>query len=229
MSIITCWAVKGGSGTTVVAAGLALAAPKGVLVDLAGELPAALGIAEPAGQGLAEWLASDAPPSAIIELAVDVDADRQISVVPRGAGDLPGSSERWTDLAAWMAGDRRTFVVDAGTGVPPAPLTSGAHDDGVRDLLVTRPCYLSLRRIGRHAARPSGVVLLAERHRSLGARDVAQCVGAPVVAQVPLDPAIARAVDAGLLAGRVPSSLTKPLRAVRERRDARVDVVTTTP
>jgi hypothetical protein len=99
----------------------------------------------------------------------------------------------------------------------------------VRDLLVKRPCYLTLRRIGRHAARPSGVVLLAERHRSLGARDVAQCVGAPVVAQVPLDPAIARAVDAGLLAGRVPSSLTKPLRAVRERRDARVDVVTTTP
>jgi hypothetical protein len=229
MSIITCWSLKGGSGTTVVAAGIALAAPKGVLVDLAGELPAALGIAEPAGQGLAEWLASDAAPAAITELAVDVDVDRQISVVPRGAGDLHGAPERWTELAAWMAGDHRTFVVDAGTGVPPTALRADAHDGGVRDLLVTRPCYLSLRRIGRHAARPSGVVLLAERHRSLGARDVAHCVGAPIVAQVPIDPAIARAVDAGLLAGRVPSSLTKPLCAVRERGDARVDTAVPTP
>ena len=65
MAIITCWALKGGSGTTVVAAGIALGGPGAVLVDLDGELPAALGIAEPAGQGLTEWLGSDAPPSAI--------------------------------------------------------------------------------------------------------------------------------------------------------------------
>jgi hypothetical protein len=222
MAIITCWALKGGSGTTVVAAGLGRAASGSVLVDLGGELPAALGLAEPAGQGLAEWIESDAPPAAVTDLGVDVDAERHISVVPRGAGDLPNVHQRWVELAAWMAGDQRTFVVDAGTGAPPAPLQGAAHDGGVRDLLVTRPCYLSLRRIGRHAVRPSGVVLVAERHRALGARDVAHCVGAPVVAEVPVDPAIARAVDAGLLAGRVPSSLTKPLRPLREHRSESV-------
>ena len=70
MAIITCWALKGGSGTTVVAAGIALSEPGAVLIDLDGELPAALGIVEPAGQGITEWLTSDAPPSAIDDLAI---------------------------------------------------------------------------------------------------------------------------------------------------------------
>ncbi|MFZ2440837.1 MAG: hypothetical protein WAW51_00670, partial [Ilumatobacteraceae bacterium] len=56
-----CWSAKGGSGTTVVSAALALVLSHrrpALLVDLAGDAPAALGIAEPAGPGVADWLAS---------------------------------------------------------------------------------------------------------------------------------------------------------------------------
>ncbi|MFM7410630.1 MAG: hypothetical protein ACKO3L_07495, partial [Actinomycetota bacterium] len=57
--IILCRSVKGGSGTTVTAAalGLLLAARHrggGHVVDLVGDLPAALGIAEPDGAAIAE-------------------------------------------------------------------------------------------------------------------------------------------------------------------------------
>jgi hypothetical protein len=46
----------------------------------------------------------------------------------------------------------------------------------------------------------------------LSSDDVSTTIGAPVVAEVQLDPAVARQVDAGLLAGRLPRSL-QPLRA----------------
>ena len=56
--LITCWSSKGGSGTTVVAAALAhlLAAEAdgALLVDLGGDLPAALGLPEP-HEGLTGW------------------------------------------------------------------------------------------------------------------------------------------------------------------------------
>jgi CO dehydrogenase nickel-insertion accessory protein CooC1 len=54
--MIVCWSVKGGSGTTVVASTLALVhaaqSSRGALiVDLAGDVPAVLGLAEPTGIG----------------------------------------------------------------------------------------------------------------------------------------------------------------------------------
>ena len=56
------------------------------------------------------------------------------------------------------------------------------------------------------------MVLLTEPGRSLTRVDVEDCVGAPVVAEVSVDPAVARAVDAGLLASRLPRGLAKELR-----------------
>jgi hypothetical protein len=81
-------------------------------------------------------------------------------------------------------------------------------------VLVTRPCYLSLRRAVREPTRPSGVVLVDEPGRSLRRHDVEHALGAPVDAVVAVDPAIARAVDAGLLATRLPRSLGRDLRGV---------------
>jgi hypothetical protein len=40
---------------------------------------------------------------------------------------------------------------------------------------------------------------------------VEDCVGAPVVAEVSVDPQVARAVDAGLLATRLPRGLAREL------------------
>ncbi|HET9443595.1 MAG TPA: hypothetical protein VFO65_09740, partial [Acidimicrobiales bacterium] len=66
--LVTCWSVKGGSGTTVVSAALSLLlarrCPGGaVVVDVGGDVPAALGLPDPAGSGLSDWVAVGAGPA----------------------------------------------------------------------------------------------------------------------------------------------------------------------
>jgi hypothetical protein len=206
VAVTVCWAAKGGSGTTVVAATLALASPtNALLIDLDGELPAVLGLPEPAGQGIADWLRSDAPPDAVADLAVAVNRTTQL--VPRGALSVDRESPRWSELGAWLADRPYAVVVDAASGDPPNPLGGIA-----RALLVTRACYLALRRAVATPWRPDGVVLVAEPGRALRVPDIERAVGVPVVATVSHDPAIARAVDAGLLAARLPRLLQRELR-----------------
>lgn len=208
MSVSVCWSAKGGSGTTVVAASLALLSSlDSTLVDLAGELPAVLGLPEPTGQGVTDWLSSDAPAPALADLTVTVD--RATQLVPLGSGPLDRASPRWPELLAWLRG-RANAIVDAGTGPPP----DGLAGDGVRSILVTRACFLALRRAVAAPHRPDGVVLVAEPGRSLRASDVTRAVGAPVVATVSVDPAVARVVDAGLLLARLPRVLQRELRAL---------------
>jgi hypothetical protein len=55
--------------------------------------------------------------------------------------------------------------------------------------------------------------LINEPGRALGKRDVESVIGAPVIAEITFDAAISRAVDAGLLASRLPSVLAKQLSA----------------
>lgn len=214
--LVACWSAKGGSGTTVVAAGLAAVLARSsssgaVLVDLAGDVPAVLGLPEPDGPGVAEWLAAGAavPPDALGRL--EVPAGAGLVVIPRG-GALPDAPGRGDVLAALLAADARPCVVDCGSapvGPRLAVAAAAAHS-----LLVLRPCYLSLRRALASPVRPSGVVLVAEDGRSIGRRDVEQALGVPVRAVVAHDVRIARAVDAGLLAGRLPGLLQRPLRHV---------------
>jgi len=210
--LIACWSSKGGSGTTVVAASLALLiarrAPQGaLLVDLAGDAPAALGLPEPEGPGLAGWLhaGADVPIDGLGRLEAPVD--HGLALLPRGPGDLPPA--RAEVLAALLAGDARPVVVDCGADPTGASLAVAAG--ATRSVLVTRACFLSLRRALAAPLRPSEIVLLTEPGRSLGRADIEDCLGAPVVAEVAVDPAIARAVDAGLLASRLPRSLTRDL------------------
>ena len=206
-----CWSAKGGSGTTVVAAALALVlSQRGAttVVDLAGDLPAALGIAEPAGPGVREWMASPtADAAALARLGVPVSETLQL--LPRGS--TPTTAPRWADLANALEHDNT--VIDAGTGIPPADLVAAAD----QTLLVTRPCYLALRLAAASGVQPSGIVLIGEPGRALTARDIERSVGAPVVAELHYDPAVARAVDAGLLAARLPATLSHALtRALRK-------------
>lgn len=205
--MFVCWSVKGGSGTTVVAAALALLRAESrstVLVDTGGDLPAALGTAEPAGPGVTEWMASPAADAdALHRLGVPV-RDR-LQLLPLGAGRL--DLRRWNALVDALVTDGDDVVIDAGTRVPPESL-----DHRAVSLLVTRACYLSLRRVTLLDTRPDGVILLTEPGRAIGPKEVEHATGAPVVALVPWDPAVARAVDAGLLAAKVPGSLLQPLR-----------------
>ena len=205
-----CWSVKGGSGTTVVAAALSLLLCRTnptVLVDLCGDVPGALGVPEPAGPGVVDWLASPTSGAdALFRLAVP--AREGLEVLPCGSRSTPVPTTRWWSLGEALQQPGRTVVVDAGLGAPHAALLP----DGTHNLLVVRPCYLALRRAVAAGARPTGVVVVTEPGRALGASDVERAVGAPVVAEVPYDPSVARAVDAGLLAARLPSSISRPLR-----------------
>jgi MinD-like ATPase involved in chromosome partitioning or flagellar assembly len=206
-----CWSAKGGSGTTVTACALALISARSgptVLVDLGGDVPAALGVAEPTGPGVGDWLAAPkARPDALWRLAIDAADD--LRVLPAGSPPALGHAT-WQRLVEACAASDATIVIDAGSVVAPVAVHRGAS----ASLLVTRPCYLALRRAVRCTGLASGVVVVGEPGRALTSVDVERALGVPVVAEVPWDPAIARAVDAGLLASRMPQSLARPLRQV---------------
>lgn len=202
-----CWAAKGGSGTTVVVAAMGLSVePPVLLVDLDGDLPSVYGLAEPSLPGVHDWVLSDAAPNRLIDLAIPVTSG--VSVVCAGLVRAPAEAERWQTLGTALAAHPATVVVDAGTRPPAQHLVNAAD----RSLLVTRACYLALRRAVALEARPSGVVLVEEAGRALRARDVEAAIDAPVVATIALDPAVARAVDAGLLAARLPRLIQRELR-----------------
>lgn len=203
-----CWAAKGGSGTSVVAATCALTLDRPtLLVDIAGDLPLVLGLTHPDGPGLADWLESEAPPDRLERLELAVDGTT--SLLPAGAvRSRPSPDERWRLLADRLAHDHRAVIVDAGTGRPPTALTERAD----RRWLVTRACYLALRAAAAQHIDATGIVLLNEPGRALKRSDLEAAVGAPVVAELLVDPAIARAVDSGLLGARLPSAFRRQLR-----------------
>lgn len=199
--LIACWSAKGGAGTTVVTAALGLVLarrhPAGaLLVDLAGDLPAALGLPPEAGTaGTAGSTGSSGEvPVGRLPLAL---------LGPASQAD-PSTLRR----------DRRVVVADCGrldVAAPPGAALVAAAD---RSLLVLRPCYLGLRRAMACDVRPTGVVLVTEAGRAITAPDVEDSLGVPVVAEVLVTDAVARAVDAGLLASRLPRTLLRDLRDV---------------
>lgn len=213
--LVACWSAKGGSGTTVVSAALALilarSSPSGALAaDLAGDLPAALGVADPSGPGLAGWLAAgdDVPVDALGRL--EVPAASGLALLASGDQPLPLAPGRGDVLATLLGTDPRPVVADCGSE-PAGPALAVAAGATV-SLLVLRPCYLAIRRALRAPVRPTGVVLITEPQRALGRGDVEEVLGVPVRAEIPLDPSVARAVDAGLLAARLPRGLARGLR-----------------
>jgi hypothetical protein len=220
--VIACWSSKGGSGTTVVAVALAVLLGRdsqrgSVFVDLAGDGPVAFGAPEPSGPGLTDWLGA---PSAVGTAAIDrleqsVGAD--VRLIPRGGREL-SHEIRVEQCLDKLCIDDRPVVIDVGcvTGrdetadrIRRRVIAGSDHS-----LLVTRSCFLSIRRASRLPLRPTGIVLIEESGRALGETDIEDVLGVPVVASIAIDAAIARAVDAGLLASRLPISLGRSLRNV---------------
>lgn len=78
-------------------------------------------------------------------------------------------------------------------------------------LLVTRACYLSVRRATRLGLRPDGVVVVREPGRALQDDDLSAVIGAPVVSTVDVDPAVSRSVDSGMLVQRRPRPFLKSI------------------
>jgi cellulose biosynthesis protein BcsQ len=204
--MLVLWSVKGGSGTTVVASLLATALAQRAsrrvrLVDLAGDIPAALGLSEPTHDGVHEWLAN---PEADLQALCDneIDTVAGMGIVHRGRNPLVDANpDRVRALMNTLQSPHLDTIVDAGSG---AAAVRPAIEAATRSILVIRPCYLALRAATRPNARIDGIVLVSETGRALGARDVESVLGAPVIAEVPVSPQIARTVDAGLLTTRVP-------------------------
>ncbi len=209
--VILCWSVKGGSGTTVVATSLALLhATRGIhttLVDLSGDAPACLGMADPLGPGIGHWFEGFPAGNTAVLDHLTVPSTADLRVLPVGLTGYRASSSHWESLAAWCAHQPGTVVIDAGVGEPHDALWDVAQ----HSLLVVRGCYLALRRTARLLRKPDGVVLISEPGRALRRPDVEAVSGTAVVAQLEWDPVVARSVDAGLLAGRVPRSIREGL------------------
>lgn len=129
-----------------------------------------------------------------------------------------------------------TVVIDDGrtpTGPfdDPQPHHSASRDSagGIveRYAVLRGPCYLALCTLLNIGCRDDGVIVVAEPGRALSECDVADVLGIPVVATVPVNPAIARTIDAGLLLARLhhratPFGSLSPLAQPRDR-------LTTTP
>lgn len=217
--LFACWSVKGGSGTTVVSVALASllagSSPVGaLLVDLAGDVPAVCGMAEPPGPGVAGWLGAgpDVPADALTRL--EVDGPGGLRLLARGTSEAGADlgAGRAAVLAALLAVDPRAVVADCGSG--PVGAGGAVVAAAACSLLILRPCYLSLRLAQQVGQRPTGIVLVGDADRTLRAPDVEAVLDAPVVATVTTDAQVARAVDAGMLGHRLPRSLRRSLRHV---------------
>ncbi|MFM9137965.1 MAG: hypothetical protein ACKOQZ_07505, partial [Actinomycetota bacterium] len=102
-----------------------------------------------------------------------------------------------------LASDPSCTIVDVGTHPSAATICAQA----TKSILVVRPCYLALRRATRSTITPDSVIVVQEPGRALTTRDIEGVVGTKVTATIPVDPTIARAVDAGLLSSRLPIAL----------------------
>lgn len=219
--LVCLWSPKGGSGTSVFAAACALALARDArarLADLRGDQPAILGLNADPPTGLREWLAVgvDAPVDALDRLALD--ATSTLTLLPAGSTDLATAlPEAGAALAVALRAMGGVTIVDV--GVPDAAALGALVEVADVSLVVVRGCYLALRRAVRMGltSRATGAVLIEESGRALGARDVSDVLGVPVLASVPARGAVARAVDAGVFPTRLPDAVMKPGRELLAR------------
>lgn len=202
-SNVALWSPKGGSGTSVTAAALAvgLSSVRHVtLVDCAGDQSGILGFPTDIGNGeirdVTPGLNLATPASATC-----LELDDTTIVYDLGNALTPFAKDV-------LRSDPSVIYRD-GAKMPPRP-------DVV--LCVIRGDYLALRRALRHPALEptTSVVLVQEPHRALGSEEVTAVLDKPVAVKIPVEPAIARSVDAGVLAIRQPSSLRRPVRELIE-------------
>ena len=222
--LIALWSAKGGSGTSVFTAACAVVLgrdaeqSRGVrVVDLAGDLPAIFGLGADPAVGLADWLAAgpEAPTDALDRLLVEVAPG--IGLLPRGGGRAPGSasprSRRRARRSRSPSGTASVpTLVDCGTAVR----SGGPSGRRGRRRRRRRAARLLPRAPARGARLRTRVDdrrgPLEEAGRTLSANDVSEVLDLPVLARVPVKPVIARAVDAGVLAARLPDPLARSRR-----------------
>lgn len=206
--------VKGGVGTSVIAAALAHSQSKNrpvLLVDFAGDQPDLLGV-DAGDVGVRDWLRADElVPTANLEGLV-VEVSPRLQLLSAGApGDLSNvTAQRSLSVVEALSLPDRLVIADLGvldgSTFSPSSVICAAS---ARTTLVVRACYLGLRRAQRLAIEADDVVEVVEGGRALRTIDIESVLGQPVTARIPFDPLVARAADAGLLTRRLPRSLRR--------------------
>jgi CobQ/CobB/MinD/ParA nucleotide binding domain len=204
MPIITVHATKGGQGATTITAALgvlhAQAGQRTLLIDTGGDLPAILGKPEQLSVGLADYLID---PNITLD-DVTINIDENLHIVTRGTGPITFTTYTYGLITGGL-GEYDRVIVDAGTSAD----EWNQHAD--RNVFVTRPCYLAVRRAIHLPTRPTDVVCMAEPGRALSAHDIEAVLGVPITATVPVEVDTARIIDAGILGSRMPRHLARVL------------------
>jgi hypothetical protein len=214
--LLALWSPKGGSGTSVFAAACAVVLARGPaggcrVADLGGDQPAIFGLAGEPELGLVDWMEAgpEAPLDALDRMHVEVAPG--VVLLATGGGDRTlrprAAAEAGAALAVALRDAPVPVVADCGAADDPA----GRAVVEVADVsvVVVRGCYLALRRAVRSPVlgAAAGAVLVDEPGRSLTRREISDVLGLPVLARVPVRDTVSRAVDAGVLASRLPDVL----------------------
>lgn len=77
------------------------------------------------------------------------------------------------------------------------------------NILVTKHCYIAMRRGLQLNVQPDMIVVLAEDNRALRDVDVEACLGVKIAAVIKYDSTVSRSIDAGLMASRLPRPLIR--------------------
>ena len=106
-------------------------------------------------------------------------------------------------------------IVDAGSfGRSDIAALSELLERADQSLLMVKSCFLAVRGAVGTTLRVDGVVVFGDEERRISDHDIAAALGYPVRATMLRQPGVARAVDAGLLAARLPRSFTRSLEAL---------------
>ena len=201
---------KGGTGTSVVAASLAIVSSSSsptLLVDLAGDQAAILGLPQPP-IGLSDWAngMTYREFDEIVSLCHD-----NLYLAPTGTCDFETlNANAWDKLLRALSlkhSEGCNIIVDLGRADIPLALRKIVDTC----YLVTRPCYLALRRAVDLETAFSGVIVVNEPDRVLTSRDVESVLKLKCVAEIPYTSEISRRVDSGLLKSRLPMALQSVL------------------
>ena len=201
---------KGGTGTSVVAASLAIVSSSSsptLLVDLSGDQAAILGLPQPP-IGLSDWAngMTYREFDEIISLCHD-----NLYLAPTGTFDFETlNANAWDKLLRALSlkhSEGCNIIVDLGRADIPLALRKIVDTC----YLVTRPCYLALRRAVDLETAFSGVIVVNEPDRVLTSRDVESVLKLKCVAEIPYTSEISRRVDSGLLKSRLPMTLQSVL------------------
>lgn len=211
-------APKGGVGTSVVAASVAVESAKNtptVLVDFGGDVAQILGVDTTDRHGVNDWLAASGDVGVESLNHLEIEVAPNLVLMPRGSSATHMVPvERATQLVHGLNSNDRTVIADVGVFSGTADPRSIVCVTGDRTTCVIRACYLALAKFKDMTVLVDDVVEIEEPGRALRTIDIEAVVAMEVSARIPYDPAIARLVDAGLLQRRMPRALRRNVRAL---------------